>query len=163
MTRYAATTDVSSDKSRAEIERTLSRYGADQFFYGWQDTSATIGFRMHNRRVQFIVPLPDRNADEFRLTPSRKWERGMIEQDRAYEQAVRQKWRALSLVVKAKLEAVESGITTFEEEFLAHMVLPNGQSVGDFMIPQVEAAYLTGKMPPMLPMLEGGKVSKGDA
>ena len=154
MTRYAANTDVSSDRSRSEIEKTLTRYGADQFFYGWQDAAATIGFRMNGRRIQFIVPLPNRDADEFRLTPSRKWERGMIEQNRVYEQAVRQKWRALSLVVKAKLEAVESGITTFEEEFLAHMVLPNGTRVGDFIIPQVDEAYLTGQMPPMLPLLE---------
>lgn len=154
MTRYAAQTDVSSDRSRNEIERTLARYGADQFFYGWQETGATIGFRMKGRRIQFLVPLPDRQSEEFTLTPSRKYERNMIDQNRAYEQAVRQKWRALSLVVKAKLEAVESGITTFEEEFLAHMVLPNGQRVGDFMIPQVEKAYLSGKMPPMLPLLE---------
>lgn len=155
MTRYAANTDVSSDRSRAEIERTLERYGADQFFYGWQDGAATIGFRMHDRRVQFILPLPDRNADEYRLTPAKRYARSDSDQARAYEQAVRQKWRALSLVVKAKLEAVESGITTFEEEFLAHIVLPNGQRVGAWMIPQVTRAYELGAMPPLLPMLDG--------
>lgn len=124
---------------------------------GWQDGAATIGFRMHDRRVQFILPLPDRNGDEFRLTPSKKWERSDTEIAKAYEQAVRQKWRALSLVVKAKLEAVESGITTFEEEFLAHIVLPNGQRVGAWMIPQVTEAYELGTMPPLLPMLDGKK------
>ena len=31
---YAQQTQVSTDKSRAEIERTLQRYGADQFMYG---------------------------------------------------------------------------------------------------------------------------------
>jgi hypothetical protein len=154
VTRYAQGTDVSSDKSRSEIERTLARYGADQFFYGWQDGAATIGFRMHDRRVQFILPLPDRSSDEFALTPSRKWARSDVERDRAYEQAVRQKWRALALVVKAKLEAVESGITTFEEEFLAHIVLPSGQRVGAWMIPQVTRAYELGTMPPLLPLLE---------
>lgn len=154
MTRYAANTDVPSDRSRAEIERTLERYGADQFFYGWQGGAATIGFRMHERRVQFVLPLPDRNDDEFRLTPSRGYLRSEKDQAAAYEQAVRQKWRALALVVKAKLEAVESGITTFEEEFLAHIVLPNGQRVGAWMIPQVGTAYETGSMPPLLPMLE---------
>lgn len=157
MTRYAEGTEVSSDRSRAEIERTLARYGADQFFYGWQEGAATIGFRMHDRRVQFILPLPDRNSDEFRLTPSRKWSRSDAERDRAYEQAVKQKWRALALVVKAKLEAVESGITTFEEEFLAHIVLPNGERVGTWMIPQVAKAYQLGAMPPLLPMLDGKK------
>lgn len=154
MSRYAQNTDVTSDRSRNEIERTLQRYGADQFFYGWQEGGATLGFRMHSRRVQFILPLPDRNADEFRYTPSRGYERSQKDWDAAYEQAIRQKWRALALVVKAKLEAVESGITSFEEEFLAHIVLPNGQRVGAFMVPQIATAYQTGAMPPLLPMLE---------
>lgn len=157
MSRYAANTDVTSERSRAEIEKTLARYGADQFFYGWQTGAATIGFRMHDRRVQFILPLPDREADEFRLTPSRKWLRSDKEAETAYEQAVKQKWRALALVVKAKLEAVESGITTFEEEFLAHIVLPDGTRVSDFMIPQIGRAYASGHMPPLLPMLEKSK------
>lgn len=157
MTRYAQSTDVTSTRSRDEIERTLQRYGADQFFYGWQEGGATLGFRMKDRRVQFILPMPDRNADEFRLTPSRKYERTDKDQSAAYEQAVRQKWRALALVVKAKLEAVESGITSFEEEFLAHIVLPNGQRVGAFMVPQITTAYETGTMPPLLPLLEESK------
>lgn len=155
--RYAADTDVTSDRSRNEIEKTLARYGADQFFYGWQDGAATVGFRMHDRRVQFVLPLPDRDADEFMYTPKRQYLRTDSDRERAYEQAVRQKWRALSLVVKAKLEAVESGITTFEEEFLAHIVLPGGQRVGSWMIPQVAKAYELGTMPPLLPMLDEPK------
>ena len=57
------------------------------------------------------------------------------------------------LVIKAKLEAVESGITTFENEFLANIVLPDGQIVSDFMLPQIEHCYITGKMPVLLPQL----------
>ena len=33
MTKYAAQTEVTSTRSRDEIERTLERYGADQFMY----------------------------------------------------------------------------------------------------------------------------------
>lgn len=51
------------------------------------------------------------------------------------------------LVVKGKLEAVESEIVTFEEEFLAHLVLPNGQTVGSEVRPMVAQAYETGIMP----------------
>ena len=46
---------------------------------------------------------------------------------------------------------VASGITTLEEEFLAHMVLPDGQTVGQWLLPQVAEAYDTRQMPPMLP------------
>ena len=151
MTRYAATTAVSSAKSRAEIEHVLTRYGADGFMYGWADNSAVVAFRMNNRHVKFILPLPDRNDREFTHTPERETERRPDQIEAVYEQAVRQRWRALALVIKAKLEAVESGITEFDEEFMAHILLPDGKRVGDHMEPQIVAAYETGKMPPLLP------------
>lgn len=44
MTRYAETTTVTSDASRGEIERTLTRYGADGFMYGWDQSRAVLGF-----------------------------------------------------------------------------------------------------------------------
>ena len=151
MTRYAATTAVSSAKSRDEIERTLARYGADGFMYGWVEQTATVAFRMNNRHVKFVLHMPDRNDREFTHTPERGTARRADQIEVVYEQAVRQRWRALALVIKAKLEAVESGITEFDEEFMAHILLPDGKRVGDHMKPQIIAAYETGKMPPLLP------------
>lgn len=149
--RYAEKTDVSPDRSRAEIERTLVRYGADQFLYGWDQGGAVIAFRRERFQIKLTLPLPDRRSKEFTLTPAKRFERTQDEAEKAFDQAVRQRWRALALVIKAKLEAVDLGITTFEEEFLAYVMLPNGQRVGDAMIPQVELAYETGKMPELLP------------
>jgi hypothetical protein len=156
MTRYAENTTVASDKSRAEIETTLQRYGADQFMYGWDRDQAVIGFRMDDRQVRFLLPLPDRNDPAFTHTPAKKYRRDPDDQQKAWEQACRQRWRALALVVKAKLEAVETGITTFEDEFLAHIVLPDGSTAGQWMRPQIADAYTTGRMPSMLPALEAG-------
>jgi hypothetical protein len=34
---------------------------------------------------------------------------------------------------------------------MAHIVLPNGQTVGECMVPQISAAYETGRMPRLLP------------
>ena len=151
MTRYAAATDVSSERSRAEIERTLHRYGARQFLYGYDQSRAIVGFQINNRQVRFVLPLPDRDDREFTHTPSRGTERSPAQQEAAYEQAVRQKWRALNLVIKAKLEAVEAGIVTFDAEFLAHLVLPNGRTVADEVVSKVEIAYETNQMPALLP------------
>lgn len=149
MSRFAEQTTVPADRSRAEIEKTLQRYGADQFMYGWDQNQAVVQFRMENRHVRFLLPMPDRNDEEFILTATGR-ERSAPQAEAAWEQATRQRWRAMALVVKAKLEAVETGITTFEDEFLAHIVLPNGTTVGQWMGPQVEKAYLDGKMPPLL-------------
>lgn len=72
----------------------------------------------------------------------------------AWAQACRQKWRALNIVVKAKLEAVESGIAMFEE-FLAYIVLPNGLTVKDVVVPEIKKAYEIKEYTPNFLLLEG--------
>lgn len=153
MSKYAENTGVSAEASRGEIERTLQRYGATGFMYGWQGAAALVAFEMQQRRVKFVLPLPDRNAKEFRFTPGRGLARSEQQAYAAWEQACRQRWRALALVIKAKLEAVETGITCFEDEFLAHIVLPDGATVSEFIRPQLAIAYEHGSMPAMLPDL----------
>jgi len=149
---YAEKTSVSTEKSRSEIERTLQRYGADQFMYGWDADKAVVGFRMAGRQIKFLLPMPDKNDRRFTHTQT-----GKVRKETAvyseWEQACRQKWRALSLVIKAKLEAVEAGIAIFEDEFMANIVLPNGSTVSQFMLPQITEAYENGSMPKMLPDL----------
>lgn len=148
MTRYASQTTVSVEKSRAEIERILARYGADQFAYGRDDSRgiASIQFRAHDRHVRFVLTLP--KPDERQFKQSKRGWRSPDVARKHWEQACRQRWRALVLCVKAKLEAVESGISTFEDEFMAHILLPGGQTVGQVMRPQIERAYLTNEPPP---------------
>lgn len=149
---YAKETSVNQTQSLLEIERTLSRYGADQFMYGRQQDKAAVGFVMHGRQVRIVVPMPDKNAREFWETPTGR-DRTETAALKEWEQACRARYRALSLVVKAKLEAVESGITTFDEEFMAHLVLPNGQTAGQRLLPEIEEAQRTGNMPALLPDL----------
>lgn len=160
MTRYAESTTVSSEKSRGEIEKTLTRYGADQFMYGWKDGAAVVAFRAQGRHIRFMLPMPDRNDDRFKYTNhTNQWARKRLTdaaQAEKYEQAVRQLWRALALCIKAKLEAVEAGITTFEDEFMAQIILPNGESMSEHARPLIARAYATGQMPPLLPYLGGG-------
>lgn len=125
---YAENTSVSTEKSRAEIERTLQRYGADQFMYGWNEDKAIIGFRMCNRQIKFLLSMPSKTDRQFTHTPT-----GKVRTEKTayseWEQGCRQKWRALSLVIKAKLEAVEAGISIFEDEFMPNIVLPDGSTV----------------------------------
>lgn len=150
--RYAANTTVSSEKSRGEIERVLVRYGARAFSYGWEDRGgdalAAVGFRTDERSIRFMIPMPSR--EEFRFTPARGTERSPAAIDKEFDQACRQRWRALLLVIKAKLEAVDAGISTFEEEFLAHIVMPNGQTVSQMALPEIAKAYRGGQAPRLL-------------
>lgn len=155
MPKYAADTSVSSEQTRMEIERTLKKYGASQFAYASVDDRAMIGFKMAGKQIKFLLPLPDPNSRDFTHTPARGERRSPENAEKEWEQACRQRWRALALVIKAKLEACECGISVFEDEFMANIVLPGGGTVGDFMRPQIERVYLSGQVPSMLPMLEG--------
>lgn len=155
MSRYAETTSVSSEASRGEIERTLSRYGASSFMYGWDQDKAIVGFIAHDRLVRFELPLPERGAREFTHTEAKGLRRSPAAAEAAYEQAVKQRWRALALVIKAKLEAVAAGIVTFEQEFGMHYMLPSGQTVNQWLSPQLERVYEGGGMPALLPAAAG--------
>lgn len=156
MPKYAATTEVSSDRSRAEIERTLDRYGATKFMYGWDQDRAIVGFQISDRQVRFVLPMPDHADPEFTRTPTGR-ARAETQVREAYEQAVRQRWRALNLVIKAKLEAVDAGIVTFDAEFLAHIVLPDGRTVSEDVVPKIEQAYANHQVPELLPSFGGQK------
>ena len=135
MPEYAKGTKVPVTKTESEIRQLLDRYRADSVMLGFEQTGAVIGFKMNDRVIRFNLPLPDRNAKEFKETDSGRWLRSEAGQRAAWEGACRQRWRALKLAIQAKLEAVECGITTFEEEFLAHIVTPSGETVGKRIIP----------------------------
>ena len=63
------------------------------------------------------------------------------------------RWRAMILVVKAKLESVETGISTFQEEFMAHIIMANGKTIGENILPRLLESSRDGKHPALL-MLE---------
>lgn len=151
MAKYAEKTQVSVARSKAEIEDCLLRYGATQFVTGWNDTGAAVGFKMKDKSIKFLLPLPVKES--MRNFKDRYgWNKVRSDEDlnKVYEQACRTKWRALLLCIKAKLEAVESGITTFEHEFLAHFMTANGMTVGDVLIPQLDAAVAGGNIGQLL-------------
>ena len=117
-------------------------------------TSHYVGGGSEDETDPAVHEMPD--PEEFRYTnhnpPRERTDRQVQE---SHEQACRQRWRALLLVIKAKLEAVTAGISTMEAEFLANIVLPDNTTAGDWMIPQIGEAYRTGEMPPMLPAAGG--------
>lgn len=154
MNTYAQDTSVSVERSRAEIESTLARYGANKFGYMTDETSAMIGFVMNDKAIKFALPLPNPNEEEFtvRVYTYLGRETGRKPQPpeiarKLWEQACRSRWRSLNLCIKAKLEAVAAGITTFETEFLAHIVTPGGKTIGQRLLPQLDGMQRDGKWP----------------
>lgn len=130
---YAADTTVPEEKSRMQIEMMLSRHKVDQYgtAVDHMTGAARVQFRAHDRIVRFEIQLPATGV-------------------RNHVQLTRQRWRQLLLVIRAKLESVDNNISTFEEEFLAHIVLPNDQTVGPVIAPLIANAYRTGRLPPAM-------------
>lgn len=130
--KFAVDTKVPVAQTRTEIETTLTRFGATSFAFAVQEKGATIMFECQGRRIRFDLPL-SKEQTEARTA-----------------KVHREKWRALFLSIKAKLVSVDTGIETFEEAFLAHVVLADGSTVGQMTRPAIESQYKTGKMTPLL-------------
>lgn len=130
---YAEDTKVPAAQSRAQIETMLRKVSANRIVTMDEALEAVVVFMLAGRLIRLRIEIPGEVGDQRR----------------------RAIWRAIGLVVKAKIEAVAQGITTVEQEWLAHVVLPNGRTVGDWVEPQLQVAYDEGRMPTEPLMLEG--------
>ena len=152
--RFAAETGVSTDKSIAEIRATVRRYGANEFAHMEGEQQAAVTFTMRGRRILFRLTMPDRKSREFARTPGRGLPRTREQTEAAWEQACRSRWRALALAIKAKLEAVEVGIVTFEDEFLSATVMPGTNvTFAEGVRENMALAHAKGSHAPLLPYL----------
>lgn len=146
---YATQTSVSVERSKAEIETVLTKYGASEFVYGMNQSGAMVGFKIGRMVVKIMLPLPPKNDPKFQPKRMRFGTNRAEKVHQNWEQACRARWRALLLVIRAKLEACELKISTLEREFLTDILLPNGQTVGEWTHPQLMSQ--TGEMPKLLP------------
>lgn len=143
---YAHGTSVSPEKSQAEIQATLRKYGATRFGVMEDERGAHVLFTFSDLMIQMSVPLPDRTDRKFLKSPAGRT-RSIDQQRAAYDQDVRERWRALMLAIKAKLVSVESGVSTVEKEFMAWVVMPDGKTLSEHLIPHLADAVKRGKMP----------------
>ena len=126
---YASRTKVPSDKTRMDIERLVKKYGAKGFAAGWHEGTARVQFFAHNRHVRFTIAIANATAVQER-----------------------ERWRALLLLVKAKLVAVDAKIATFEEVFVGDIVLPEtGKTVWESVREPLKISYEQNRNVPLLP------------
>lgn len=147
MSKYAENTSVPVERSLAELKREINRFGATGFGYAEKGDRVQVIFECEGLRIRFDMHIPPRAA----FTQDRRGNRRVDTAiDRDWEQAQRRIWRSLTAVVKAKLVAVDDGISTFEQEFLAFVVLPEGDTIGDRMVPEIRHVARTGELPPLI-------------
>jgi hypothetical protein len=118
--RYAEDTRVPVGQSQGEVREMLRRAGAGRIGVMEEpDGAAVLMFEHGARAYRIAVPVrPAKNPDQ--------------------EQRVL--WRLMVLLVKAKLQAVEQGVTTIEREFFADTILPSGKTLIEEARPAITAA-----------------------
>lgn len=154
-TTFAASTRVSEDKSRQEIERMLVKSGASRFgtITDLDTRKAVIGFVFRKIQFQMQIPLPDRKSRDFTHPKRGYGVHPESKQTELYEAEIRRRWRCLTLALKAKLVAISDGISTFEHEFLPYAVTASGETVGERLKPVMEFAASSGGVVPATLML----------
>ena len=123
---YAETTKVPVGKSKSDIDALVKKYGADAFGIMEKAGAVQIAFSMSGRNILFKMTLPEK------------------------DQAERSIWRAMLLTIKGKLESAERGIETFEEAFLANIVMTDGRTVAEHTAPAIENHYNGENAVPLL-------------
>jgi hypothetical protein len=148
---YAAGTKVAVSNSHAEILKLLVKHGASYYAVGAQGDVAVLGFKIKGASVRLRFPLPS-YSDKDKPWSIWPWSDGQKRpfnpaKDEKYitkptttklEQAMRERWRLVVLVIKTKLELVSLGARTVEQEFLDGLVLPSGKTVGQMLVDACE-------------------------
>ena len=140
MRRYAEGTTVSVNASQGEIAGILMAHGVRK--QGWMSSpdGDELMFELdgHSFRFQILKPTLTEIRRDY---PNTRDERAKLDAE------WRRRWRATVLLLKAKLEFIDSGDTTLERELLPYMITAGGQTGAELVV--------AGK----LPMLTAGASS----
>lgn len=144
-----ATTQVTVEKSQGEIRKLLTKHGASQFQFSegvGPNDSWWVGvtFVHDDHLVRVAVPLKDMDEGELSGKVRRARTKTRAEFIAEHnDQEGRRIWRVIYWSLKARMEAVEEGLESFEQAFLAHMVDPGtGQTIWDVIRPHVEGGRM---------------------
>lgn len=137
-TRAYKTTSVSWAKSQAAIYKILNDLGIYEVRFTNLKDKFALEFLVQleegqkPRGVRIVVPIKYHGEDEEKRTK----ELNIVH-------------RILFNHLKAKFVAVQGGLTEFETEFMAHLVITDGRgnsrTMGEAMLPQYKKAIESGK------------------
>lgn len=122
MSRYAEGTEVSVEKSQAEMVGTLGRYRVRKF--GWEFTSEgdILYFEINARAYRLTVHRP--TAKDVQVGPR-------TDLKTALDREWRRRWRANAMMLKMRLEFADSGDSTIESELLSYLLLSDGSTLAE--------------------------------
>jgi hypothetical protein len=131
MSSLPYSTATSGDKALAEIQRILQRFGCNKFgvMTDWDAGVLMVQFEWRGARVSFPANFKGYASaylkekpysSRMRCTQS-EYEAKALEIGSVAVYSILRDW------IKAQVVAVETGLVTMEEVFMAHILLPNGK------------------------------------
>lgn len=159
MTSYAAQTTVDTGRSREEIERTLTRFRATQVAWMRDDETGRVivAFKRDGKTYKFVLQMPTLTDRMIQYTPKQMILRTDAQRRDALEQERRRRFRSLANLLKATLDAIDTGIISEEAALLSNLILPNGSTVQEFLLPQIDRMLEAGEMPDLRHALTAGE------
>lgn len=128
---YAGAT--SGMKARDEITKTLQRFGCESvgFMDDFAEGSILLAFKHRGRQVQLrasakgwaAMSLKEKPWSSARKSSNLQWEQAALAQGLIAVNSILRDW------VKGQVTAVETGILSFEQVFMPHMLTDNGQTL----------------------------------
>ena len=152
------TTTVPVEKSQGELRKLLAGHQASRFAFGEETDSAgvawaAVSFAHGSHAVRMRVPHKpvDPRAVSRKLMRARSKTKADIEHE-LVEQEARRIWRVMAWNLKARLVAVEEGVETFEEAFLAHLIDERtGQTIYEQLVQDGRVELAAPLMPALMP------------
>lgn len=122
---------TSGDKAMAEIQKILHKFGCNKFgtMTDWEAGTLIVQFEWKGQRVTFPANFKGYAAAYLKEKPytSRMHCTKAEHEAKALEIGSIAVFSILRDWIKAQVTAVETGLISFDEVFMAHVMLPNGQ------------------------------------
>lgn len=120
----------SGDKAMAEIQRILQQFGCNKLGHmiDFEAGILLVQFEWKGQQVSFPASfkgyasawLKENPWNSRKQSTQKEWEQRALDIGSIAVYSILRDW------IKAQVTAVETGLISFEEVFMAHMLLPNG-------------------------------------
>ncbi len=133
MARYAENTKVSVESSRGELSGILTKHGVQRQGFTSEPHADSMFFELGGQSYRITMTKPTtaelekRDGRQYVYPHNVDWA-GKVDQE------WRRRWRAAVLLLKAKLEFIDSGDTTLDRELMAYRVLADGRTLEEALI-----------------------------
>lgn len=119
--RFAQETGCSVEHTQIDIREVINKFNGTEVSFENGPPTGSIYFSIGEFKLKMSFQYPNYENFESRKNGDGRLYHSKEQQDEAYDQVLRMKWRTLWYFLKAKLQAIENEIAEFEKEFSGYV------------------------------------------